>query len=230
MVSVEVLVLNLLIGLVTAFSPCLFPLLPSYVAVTMKIEQSTKNTLFSSLFLIAGILTVFFSLSLVFDLFSDYLLRNYSSFAKFQAVLFVIAGLLLIRTPSILYKIKLPSRFEAILYSDNPNRNPFIFNFLIGLSYTVIAVPCAAGYFIVVWDTMLDVNFIDQFLIVFAFSLGAGLPFIIMSLYIPQVRAEIVGKIHNASRKISIVMGIILIIVAIWLFSEVAIIPAPSID
>ncbi|MHA2030855.1 MAG: hypothetical protein ACW99Q_15860, partial [Candidatus Kariarchaeaceae archaeon] len=151
-------------------------------------------------------------------------------FAKFQAVLFVIAGLLLIKTPSILYKIKLPDRFEAVLYSDNPNRNPFVFNFLIGLSYTVIAVPCAAGYFIVVWDTLVEVNFIDQFLIVLAFSFGAGLPFIIMSLYIPQVRSEIVGKIHNASRKISIVMGIILIIVAIWLFSEVAIVPVPSID
>ncbi len=221
MVSQSDLIINFFLGLGASFSPCLFPLLPSYVAVTMKSEKSKKTSLISSLALITGILIVFFSLGQIFDLVGSQLIKNYSSLATIQAVLLVIAGTLLIRTPSIMYKIKLPSRFESMLYREDDNRNLYYFNFLIGLAYTIIAAPCAGGFFLTTWTMLIGESLINQFFITLFFSLGAGLPFIIMSLYIPTIRADLVANIHDASNKIFKVLGIVLISVGIWLYVDV---------
>ncbi|MHA2250590.1 MAG: cytochrome c biogenesis CcdA family protein [Candidatus Kariarchaeaceae archaeon] len=230
MVSEDVLIVNFLLGLLASFSPCLFPLLPSYVAITVRSKLTPKNTIISSFFLIAGILVVFFSLGLVTDKFGQFLLNNYSSFAKMEAILLFLAGILMIKTPSLLYKIKLPDRFERHLYSENEARNPFIFSFLVGLAYTVIATPCAAGFFLVSWDYLIGESFLNQFFIVLAFSLGAGLPFIVMSFYVPQVRGNVIDSLQNANQKITTALGVILILISIWLFSEVGTVPVPTID
>lgn len=230
MVSTEILVLNFLLGLLASFSPCMFPLLPSYVAITVKTEQSSRNTLLSSLFLIAGILVVFGFFGLIINLLGSFLIRNYSSFAKLQSIILVIAGVIMIKTPNLITKIHLPIRIERFLFTENKNQNIYVFNFLVGLSYTIIAAPCAASIFITVWANFIGKSIIYQFFIVLSFSFGAGLPFIIMSLYIPQIRSDIIGKIHNAQRKISITLGIILIFVGLWLYTEVSPVEIPGLS
>lgn len=217
----ELIVLNIVIGLLSAFSPCLFPLLPSYVALTLRSNQSRTTTFFSSFALIGGILTVFFSLGLVANLIGQFLLRNYSLFARIQGGLLIVAGLIMIKTPNFIYRISLPDSIENKLFNSDEDHNPLLFSYLVGLLFTIIAAPCASGYFLVAWTSLIGQNLINQFLLVIAFSLGAGFPFVLMSILTPELKGDIVGKVRQTSAGITIVLGMILVAVGAWLFIKV---------
>ena len=210
-----------MLGLLSSFSPCLFPLLPTYVAINVKSESSQKQSFFSSIALILGILVVFLTLGLIVNAaFRVFLLRNYVTFARLQGSLIAVAGFFMIKTPKIFSKIQLPDRIYDMLYQDNVNRNPFLFSFGIGLIYTIIAAPCAGGYFLAVWSSLLGKTLLEQFILVLFFSIGAGFPFIFTSILLPQFRQDLMMKLHNASHKISVGLGIMLILAGIWLFTS----------
>lgn len=220
MVSSELLTANIIIGLLSSFSPCLFPLLPSYLATQVKMKQSKMTSLLSSLALILGIVVVFFSIGFIANKFEQALIQNYFIFARIQAVILIIAGLILIKTPSFMYKIRLPSKLENFIYSENAQKNSILFSFILGLVYTIIAAPCAGALFLGVWSQLIGQTIIDQFLLVLFFALGAGLPFLAMSLFIEDITPKTIGRIHSTSSKISIILGIIFIMVGILLIFD----------
>lgn len=220
MVSSELLTANIIIGLLSSFSPCLFPLLPSYLATQVKMKQSKMTSLMSSLALILGIVVVFFSIGFIANKFEQALIQNYFIFAKIQAAILIIAGLILIKTPSFMYKIRLPSKLENFIYSENTQKNSILFSFILGLVYTIIAAPCAGALFLGVWSQLIGQTIFDQFLLVLFFAIGAGLPFLAMSLFIEDITPKTIGKIHSTSSKITIILGIIFILVGIWLIFD----------
>lgn len=209
-----------LFGLLSSFSPCLFPLLPSYVATAVRAKQSKKQAFISSLFLIMGILIVFFSIGLLSKFIGDFLFQNQSLFSRIQGSLLVIAGLIMIKPPSFIYNIRLPDKLQQAIYNEESAKNMYIFSFGLGLVYTIIAAPCAAGYFLAVWILLAKFVLVEQLFLVAAFSLGAGLPFIIMSLYLPQISGGTIGKIHSASSKVTLVLGLIFIAIGVWLIID----------
>jgi cytochrome c-type biogenesis protein len=194
----------------------MFPLLPSYVAMTLRSENSRMQIFFSSLALIAGVMTIFLVIGQFLNLVGSYLLANYTTFARIQGGILILAGVLLIYTPSFIQQITLPQGLQDRMYRED-NRNPLIFGYLIGLLFTIIAVPCAAGYFLAVWGNMVGESFLGQFIIVLSFGIGVGIPFMMMSLFVPEVRGEMIQKMHSATKRISQILGVILIAVGIWL-------------
>lgn len=223
MISQGIFGAYIVIGIISSFSPCLFPLLPSYVALTINSKYSKKVIFLSSLALLSGIMIVFFTIGLLFtyalSFLGSYLLRNYTVFKTIQATLLILAGVILIRKPSFMDKIQLPEKIERMIYDENQATKPFTLSFLIGLAYTIIAIPCAGGYFIAVWTSLIGESLWNQFLLVLAFTIGAGLPFMIMSLYVPRFRSSFIQTVHNAQSKISIGLGIMMILVGIWLLT-----------
>ena len=125
----------------------------------------------------------------------------------------------MIWTPSILSKITIPSRLEIFTHNIFERDNPYLSSFLIGTLYTIIAVPCASGIFVLVWVEMILEPLTIKFLIVLFFALGSGLPFFFMSLYVPSFNSTFMKSVNNARRKITIILGLILILVGIWLYS-----------
>lgn len=183
-------------------------------------KQSKMTSLLSSLALILGIVVVFFSIGFIANKFEQALIQNYFIFARIQAVILIIAGLILIKTPSFMYKIRLPSKLENFIYSENAQKNSILFSFILGLVYTIIAAPCAGALFLGVWSQLIGQTIIDQFLLVLFFALGAGLPFLAMSLFIEDITPKTIGRIHSTSSKISIILGIIFIMVGILLIFD----------
>ena len=90
---VSIMILNFLFGLLSAFSPCLFPLLPTYVATTLRSDNSRLKIFISSLFLILGLLTVFLLIGTISNLIGTFLLNNYVLFARIQGALLILAGI-----------------------------------------------------------------------------------------------------------------------------------------
>ncbi len=219
----NLIIANLTLGLLSSFSPCLFPLLPSYLATQVKMKQSKMISILSSLALVAGIVIVFFGIGLLSNLIGDFLILNYAFFARFQAVLLIIAGLILIASPSFMYNIKLPEWIENYIYSEDNQKNSIVFSFLLGLVYTIIAAPCAGGFFIAVWVNLLGQTAMNQLVLVLFFAIGAGLPFLMIGLFADEIRGETIGKIHAASSRISKILGSIFILVGIYIFYDVGI-------
>jgi len=167
-------------------------------------------------------MTVFLFVGTISNLIGRFLLENYSLFARIQGGILIFAGILMIWTPDFIYSITLPDKLENWLYDEDRSKNrPYIFNYVLGLLFTIIAAPCAAGFFLTVWGTLIGETVVSQIFLVLAFSLGAGLPFMFMSLFLPQVRSDIVSKMHSATSKISKGLGIMLIIVGVVLLFEV---------
>ncbi|MHA2504208.1 MAG: cytochrome c biogenesis CcdA family protein, partial [Candidatus Kariarchaeaceae archaeon] len=183
MAVAELLVINLILGLLSAFSPCLFPLLPSYVAMILQTKQSRRTVIFSSFFLILGLMVVFLFIGAISNSIGSFLISNYSLFAKIQGAILILAGLFMIRTPSFIYKITLPDRVENWLYDENRGASrPYLFSFMLGLLFTIIAAPCASGFFLFVWFTLAGQTFTSQVALVLAFAVGVGLPFLLIAL------------------------------------------------
>ncbi len=219
MVASEFLAYNFGLGLLATFSPCLFPLFPTYVALVTKSGHSQLKSFLSSLSLMLGVLIVFFILgSLTTNAIQLFLTNNFLTFVKFQAVFLFIAGILLIRPPDFISKIQVPEKFYNFLGNEEKEANPYLASFILGLLYTIIAAPCAGGYFFAVVGNTVGLSLIDQFLLVLMFSIGAGLPFMIASMLLPQFAYDIQMKIGDAPHKISIALGVMLIIVSVWLF------------
>ena len=75
------LTINFTLGLLATFSPCLFPLFPTYVAIVTKSGHSKAKSVLSSLSLMAGVLLVFLSLTfLTNQAFRSFLIDNYVNF------------------------------------------------------------------------------------------------------------------------------------------------------
>ena len=208
MISTINLTLNFLFGMLVTFSPCLFPVLPTFVAYSVKSNQSRKNSITSSLGLITGILVIFLIIGSVTNLIGMFLLNNYSKFAIIQSTILIIAGILLIKTPSLIYKIKLPNKFQKILDGDTEISNPFIMGFMLGLVFALIAAPCASGFFIYIWGGLIGKSFLDQFLLVLAFGIGIGLPFLLIGFFMPNIGGETIGKIHQFNKYVSVLLGL----------------------
>ena len=176
-----------------------------------------------SLSLMAGVLIVFLSLTfLTNQAFRAFLIENYVSFATLQAVVLIISGFLLIRPPVFLSKIQIPQWFYNMITSKDKEPNPFLVSFILGLLYTIIAAPCAGGFFLVLWNNILGLTFINQFILVLMFSLGAGTPFLIASIVFPDLGQDFTMRFQNASHKISLLLGVMLIIAGFWLATTVS--------
>ena len=217
------LTINFTLGLLATFSPCLFPLFPTYVAIVTKSGHSKAKSVLSSLSLMAGVLLVFLSLTfLTNQAFRSFLIDNYVNFATLQAILLIIAGFLLIRPPIFLSKIQIPQWFYNMISKEDKEPNPYLVSFILGLFYTIIAAPCAGGYFFAFFNNTLGLAFVEQFILVLMFSIGAGTPFLIASVVMSDLGKDFTMRFHDASHKISILLGVMLIVVGIWLYTSVS--------
>ncbi|MCH8908356.1 MAG: hypothetical protein IH840_14810 [Candidatus Heimdallarchaeota archaeon] len=222
MVTLVILSINLIFGLLTTFSPCLFPLLPTYLAIISSSGNSLRKRTISVFALMLGVFIVFFVMSIFLNAtISRFLILNYVTFARFQAILLILSGYLIIQKPSFLSKIQVPNKFYQLLYDHEDKPSPIKISFMLGLFYTIIAAPCAGGYFITIWLQTLGKSIIEQVLLILVFSIGVGLPFLVFSVLFPSTKSINIPGLGATSNRISIVVGIILILSGFYLFLTV---------
>lgn len=205
---------SILLGLLASFSPCLFPLMPSYLAIVANDNNAGRGKIFLSMLLLgAGIMIVFTLFGLLFNVaIGSFLIRNFGIFAIFQSILLITIGLLMIKTPQFIYNIQLPSSLNNILYKDGVQSRIGLLSFLVGLFYTIIALPCAFGYFILSWSLVLEATLIVKLFAFLAFTIGAIFPFMVIGLFIPELKSNFSGKIQQGSNYLKIALGFIILI------------------
>ncbi|MHA2502532.1 MAG: cytochrome c biogenesis CcdA family protein, partial [Candidatus Kariarchaeaceae archaeon] len=200
MVDTVFIINSFLLGLSASFAPCLFPVLPTFMAYLFQNEEgsSSKRGLLAALAVVGGVMTVFLILNLIFSTLGNqlglFLSDNYLQFRFIQGVILAILGLLLALNVTMEggFLSRLTTKANEVITSSS---NPYIQSYLIGIFFAVLAAPCAfivfATYFSYI---VINPGVLNAVILTIAFSLGAGVPFFILGGIIPELQTTVLNN------------------------------------
>jgi cytochrome c-type biogenesis protein len=189
-------------GVISILSPCILPVIPIFVAFSLKTKSKSEIVSFTlgllSIFLVIVILTGFFT-SVVY---------SYIFYIRiFSAVLLLAIGILMLVDYSFSFSVKLPKESDGIVGS-------FILGFITSISWA----PCYSAYLISLITLLVSSS--DWPYAVFnilLYCLGFGLMLFVLSLLISRINLE---KLIGKTRYIPKIFAVLIIIGAVYLFWE----------
>jgi cytochrome c-type biogenesis protein len=211
-------------GVLTFLSPCILPLLPSYITyITGKsfdeIKSSdrpgsiTRLTAINSLFFILGFSIVFVALGIALSYFGSFFGIKRIWLERAGGVLIIIlglniAGFLKINFLSLKKGIGLKGKHTGYLGS-----------LLVGMAFAFGWTPCVGAILssILIYASTLE-SLPKAAMLLSAYSLGLGLPFFMAGLAINQF-LFLFAKFRNFMKYVPLVSGIFLILAGVVLFS-----------
>jgi cytochrome c biogenesis protein CcdA len=225
-VLIEFLVLTgtmLTAGITTSLYPCLFPLLPSYLALTMQTGNSRRKGVLSAVYLTLGIVTTFLLLAVIIK----FSIGNIMNFLiKSSVDLNVILSLILFISVMIIFigpeKLPLVNRTPQLAQNvlNKAQDDTMSTAYIMGLVYTLIAAPCAFPVFFVVISEIIILDNLTAFLAILIYSFGSGIPFMILGGLIPEAKQTIFQKYRSIAPKIKYITAGILLFMALYLFDN----------
>ncbi len=212
-------------GLLSFLSPCVLPLIPSYVffitGLSLKEltdeaqkKQVTVHALLNSLSFVAGFTVVFCLLGATASLLGQLLFKYQTYIIKGGAVLIILFGIHLTGIFSFGF---LQSEKRVHVRS---RKWGYVGSFLIGLAFGAGWTPCVGpilGSILVMASAAETMGKGIGLLAVY--SMGIGLPFIAATLMLSKF-LHLLNKYRRAVKVFSILSGVFLIIIGILLFTN----------
>lgn len=211
-------------GLLSFFSPCVLPVIPSYVSYITGIsfedltgEQDKgrirKITLQNSLLFVAGFSLIFILLGASSSFLGSILSNYQDTVRRIGGVLIVVMGLYIAG----ILKIGFLSQEKRLHLQNKPAG--LLGSFLVGTAFAAGWTPCIGpvlGSILLYASTANSVTSGIELLT--AYALGLGIPFLITSLAI-NTALSYFRKINRYMRVMSVVSGLFLVVVGILLFT-----------
>lgn len=208
-------------GMLSFFSPCIFPLISAYVAnltgshiQSEKVIVSKRILMSRSIYFILGFSVIFMlmgaSASALGQLFSEYrdVLEKVSGF------LIIIFGLQMAGILSLRF-LMMEKRFQARTTGKKSNWSSFVLGLAFGTGWT----PCVglALSSILLFSGSADTMYSGLTLLMI-YSLGLGIPFLVISWLITY-SLGVVKKVNKLLPRLSLINGWILIFMGLLLFT-----------
>ena len=209
------------LGLVAAFNPCGFALLPAYLSYFIGVEQSPAaddeapgarmlaavlRGMVVGLTLTAGFVAVFGAFGLLFEtvLSQGTVLDRIGYVTIVVGLGMALLGIWLLAGRSI--NLRLPKLSRGTSGRGLPSV------FMFGASYAVVSLSCTIGLFIAaVTTTFADQSFVDGVANFVAYGLGMGSVITFLTLALAMARTNVVGTMRKAFRWINPVSGLMLL-------------------
>lgn len=221
--------LNLLIafgaGLASFFSPCVLPLIPTYitylsgVSITkVKSEQGLnqvrKKLYLNSIMFILGFSFVFILLGMSATFIGKFMLQNQSIIRKISGIIVIIFGLHMTG----LIKIPLFYREKKVNYQ--PKKMTVINSLLLGMAFSAGWTPCIGPILssILIYAGSSQTVWLGG-LFLAVYSLGMAIPFLLTTIFISYISKHL-NKLNAHLNKISIISGSLLIIMGILIYNN----------
>ena len=202
-------------GLLSFFSPCILPLIPSYLTLLIgdfAAEKGKKNIIIPAVSFILGFSIVFILMGLSASFLGKILLSNMVLLRKIGGIIVIILGLHLANI------IKISSLYQQKGGQINKNVNSHLRAPIMGISMAFAWTPCVgpilssiliyAGTSSTIWQGGLLLSF---------YSLGLAVPFLLTALFfnwfLPGFK-----KINPYLNTVQKVTGILLIILGILIY------------
>lgn len=212
-------------GLLSFVSPCVLPLVPSYISYItgLSVEQLTdaservkfkKAIVLNSLLFIAGFSSVFIAFGASASLLGQILITYQDHIRRFGGVMIVVFGLYLLGILNLNF-LKMEHRFQ---FRSRPAG--YLGSFLIGVAFAAGWTPCVGPVLgsILLYASTTD-SLVSGVVLLTSYSLGLGLPLFLTALgvdrflaYFKQARAYLWG--------VSTVSGVLLVVVGVMIYAN----------
>ncbi len=202
-------------GILAFISPCFLPMIPIYLSYLVgKKEVDRKSLLTNGLGFIAGFTLIFVILGMSAAVFSKYLLDHRLTIQRIGGVILVILGL------NMTGLIKIPFLMRDFRMSQRKNAGTFLDAFIFGMIIAFGWSPCLGSFLSAALLTAGNAGTIYLGgLMLFIFSMGLGVPFMITALLIDSMSGIFAGIKKNYNI-ISIISGIFLMIMGILMIAD----------
>lgn len=207
-------------GLVAAFNPCGFAMLPAYMSYFLGLESDdetnmARNVLRSlvvGLTMTAGFMLVFGTIGILTSTFlsEGTLSRNAPYATLVFGVLMIPLGIAMLRG----FEPKLNIR--RVQWGGGSNQLPSVF--LFGVSYAIVSISCTIGIFLgVVAGSFDDDGIVNGTMIYLAYAAGMGLVIMTLSLSVALARNSVASNMRRVLPYVNKVSGIMLVLAGIYL-------------
>lgn len=211
-------------GLISFLSPCVLPLIPSYIAFItgISIEELSqeenlrrvrKKVIINSLMFILGFSLIFISLGASATFLGKFLDRNIRWFEIIGGVLVILLGIHFTG----IFRLKFLDREKKIHLKKKPLG--YLGTCLVGMAFGVGWTPCVGPILGTILTMAATTQDIMKGIVLLAFySAGLGVPFFLSAIILHKF-LEYFKTIRKYFKVITIVGGVLLIIVGILLIS-----------
>lgn len=208
-------------GLLSFFSPCVFPLIPAYVAhltdgtiSSGKVKADKKVLFFRSISFILGFSIVFVLLGASASIVGQLFLENKKLIQMLGGLLIVFFGLQMLGIFNFKFLM-----FEKSFMHKIDFKITSIRSFILGIAFGSGWTPCVGLAFssILLLASSSETIYSGMFLL-WIYSLGLGIPFLALSMVVTY-SLKIVKRINKLLPKLSLINGWILIIMGVLLFT-----------
>ena len=204
-------ILAFLEGFITFISPCLLPMLPIYVSYFAGGgERTRRKTFLGALGFVTGFTLVFVALGALAGFIGGLL-------TKYQIALNIISGLIVI-----LFGLNFLGVFKFNIFKGGNKRVAsagmgFFSAMLFGIIFSICWTPCVGAFLgSALMLASQQGHVIEGVYMLFAYSIGLGIPFIISAILIDHLKSAF-DFIKRHYKVINIVSGCILIVVGIMM-------------
>ncbi|MDN4523339.1 cytochrome c biogenesis protein CcdA [Fictibacillus sp. NE201] len=210
-------------GMISFFSPCIFPLLPAYTAHltggTIKdgrVNAGKNVIVIRSVAFIAGFSIIFVAMGASASALGQFFAEYRIVIEKLSGILVVIFGLQMAGY----LKLSFLMMERKITYkTQKTNRKNAITSFIMGIAFGAGWTPCVglALSSILLMASSSDTVYKGMFML-FVYSLGLGVPFLVLSLAVGY-SLKVTKRINKWIPRISLASGWILMFMGILLFT-----------
>src|SRR5260370_24013404 len=210
-------------GLVSFLSPCMLPLVPIYLSqlVGQSIYQSTGDeavrparlvTFFHAVMFVAGFTLAFVALCATASALGSFLRAHQFLLRQIGGVLLIIIGLHLTGL------LRLPFLYRQKRMTLRPTRPGYFASLLIGIIFAIGWTPCISLFLGSVLGLAATAATLRQgVLLLLFYSLGMGLPFLLLGLGVDQV-SRLLQKLKPHLGKIEVFSGVVMILVGVMIY------------
>ena len=203
--------ISFLEGIITFISPCLLPMLPIYISYfSGGGKHSTKRTLTNSIGFVLGFTIMFVAMGTFAGTVGSFL-------TKYQTILNIVAGIIVIFFGLNFIGVFKLNLFKGLhLQADTENLG-FFSSILFGFIFSVGWTPCV-GTFLgsALMLASQQAHMVKGMLMLLAYSLGLGIPFILSAILIDQLKSTF-DFIKKHYQTINIVSGSFLVLVGLMI-------------
>jgi len=206
-------------GLVSFLSPCVLPIIPGFLAYLSGTSLSDahskrKNIFLNSLFFVLGFSIIFAILGVLLNSLLEAVAYDVQIWlGRIGGILIIFFGLYLtklIRIPFLEREHKLNVKIKF--------KSRYFTSFIFGSAFAVGWTPCV-GAALGATLALAATQPVDAFSLLLSYSLGLGIPFLVVGLFTAQA-SNFINRYAGVFTYVNIGFGIILILLGILVFTQ----------
>lgn len=188
-------------GVASILSPCILPIIPIFVAFSLKTKSKVEILSFT-----AGLLSIFIVIIVLTGFFTQFTYSHLPYIRIVSAILLLIIGILMYTDRSISFKAITPKSGDGIVAS-------FVLGFLTSVSWA----PCYSGYLISLIALLVNSTTWYAVLNLTLYCLGFAVTLFVLSLAISRIDLE---NLISKTRYLPKIFAILIMFGAVYLIWE----------